>query len=455
VAVISSLYTALSGLKAQQRVLDVTAHNVANQTTAGYHRQRVELSAVALATGFNQTSEFSMRTAGVDAVTTSRAVNDVVALRAVREDSLRVSADTSAAALSDIEQMFGEPSDTGLSSQLGALWGAFGDLAQSPGDTSARTALLEQAGSVVNSLRSAASNLQATTDSATARLSAVTTEVNDLAARVATLNGSIAASPEAANDLLDQRDQLVAKLGQLVGATPFTNASGEPQVQVGGRTLVAGSQHYDIAAVGGSLQWASDARPLAVTSGEAASLTATINDVVPRYTAALNGVTSTLVQTVNSLHSTGYDQTGTAGRNFFDPAGVTAATISLSADVAGQPSHIAAGGAGATAPGALDAEMARQLAKLGDSTSGADAKFSSLVSSLAVETKSAKQTATIQGRVADSVAAEDAAQSSVSIDEEMTNLVAAQRAYEASARVLTAVDEMLGVLIERTGQVGR
>jgi flagellar hook-associated protein 1 FlgK len=455
VAVISSLYTALSGLKAQQRVLDVTAHNVANQTTTGYHRQRVELSSVALLTGFNQVSDYSLRTAGVQALTTTRALNDVVALRAVREDSLRVTTDTTSATLSGIEQMFGEPSDNGLASQLGALWTSFGDIAQNPGSSSARTGLLAQASSVIDALHAASANLQSTSDAAVARLGAVASQVNDLAARVAQLNGAIAASPEAANDLLDQRDQLIGALGQLVGATPYTNGSGQMEVLVNGRQLVAGSQHYDMTEFGGTLQWSADGSAVGTKSGEAAGLAATITDIVPRYTAALDGVAASLVQTVNALHSSGYDQNGVTGRNFFDPAGVTAASISLSADVAGQPQNIAAGGPGATAPGALDGETARLLAKIGDSQTGPDSVYASVVSTLAVETRSAKQVATIQGGIADSAAAENASESSVSIDEEMTNLVAAQRAYEASARVLTAVDDMLSTLIERTGLVGR
>jgi len=44
---------------------------------------------------------------------------------------------------------------------------------------------------------------------------------------------------------------------------------------------------------------------------------------------------------------------------------------------------------------------------------------------------------------------------SVDLDEEMTNILAYQRAYQGAARVLTAVDEMLDTLINRTGLVGR
>jgi flagellar hook-associated protein 1 FlgK len=52
-------------------------------------------------------------------------------------------------------------------------------------------------------------------------------------------------------------------------------------------------------------------------------------------------------------------------------------------------------------------------------------------------------------------AAQQLSQASVDVDEESTNMLAYQRAYEGSARVLTAIDGMLDTLINRTGLVGR
>jgi flagellar hook-associated protein 1 FlgK len=172
----------------------------------------------------------------------------------------------------------------------------------------------------------------------------------------------------------------------------------------------------------------------------------------------LDDVASTLVTTVNAVHSVGYDQSSTTGRNFFDPANLTAATISLSADVLGQPANIAAGAPvlpGPTAPGVLDGEQARRIAALADQATGADTKYQSLITSLAVETRAASSRADIQDRVADTAIRDRDSVGAVSVDEEMTSLVMAQRAFEANARVITAVDEMLGFLIERTGTVGR
>jgi flagellar hook-associated protein 1 FlgK len=151
----------------------------------------------------------------------------------------------------------------------------------------------------------------------------------------------------------------------------------------------------------------------------------------------------------------------TTGLNFFVPAvsaavgpppvtgvPVTAATIRLSADVAGLPQNIAAGAAGA-AP--LDGEQARALAGLIDATGGADADYRALIAGLAVETRGAIRRADNQAQVTDTAISDAESVGSVSIDEEMANLVGSQRAYEASARFLSVVDELLGTLIERMG----
>jgi flagellar hook-associated protein 1 len=95
------------------------------------------------------------------------------------------------------------------------------------------------------------------------------------------------------------------------------------------------------------------------------------------------------------------------------------------------------------------------IAALADSATGPDTKYQSMITTLAVETRSATGRAAIQEQVADNAIRDADSVGSVSIDEEMAALTAAQRAFEANARVITAVDEMLGFLIERTGVVGR
>jgi flagellar hook-associated protein 1 FlgK len=451
-----SLNIAVTGMNAQRRILDITAHNVANATTAGYHRQRVELRSLGGRAGAGISSGDQTRTYGVDVIGVTRAVDELLAARATREEASLSAANLTNSTMATIEGIFPEPTDLGLAAQLDDYWGSWTDLANNPGDVSARTQLLENAQTLVDSLHRSSTNLDAVRTTAVTKLQALSVEVNDLSRQVAQLNTTIAANPDSP-DLLDQRDLLTNQLAKLTGSTSRPAANGTVDVSINGRTIVNGATVHNIDGTTGTLVFVEDGQPVSSPTGEAASLTATITDVVPRYRALLDGISSSLVTSVNTLHTAGYDQAGTTGRNFFDPAGVTAANISLSTDVLGQPANIAAGAPvfpGPTAPGALDGEQARLMAALADSATGADTKYQAMITSLSVETRAATQHANIQGQVTESAINEADSVGSVSIDEEMADLTAAQRAFEASARVFTAIDQMLEVLMN-TGVVGR
>ena len=458
---IPSLNTGLSGLQAQRRALDLIGHNISNAATPGYHRQRVELQGV----GAPSNGVFSgagVRQYGVDVIGVSRGYDALLAARAVREQGSSAFADLSSATLSRLEGLFPEPTDVGLANQLQEFWGGWTDVANDAGSVASRTALLERASSLIATLKTTAADIANVKSSAIDRVGTLAAEVNGLATEIASLNAQIGASPTAAHDLLDQRELLVTRLAELTGAQPHDTERGQIDVYIGGRAIVTGAVAHEIVANGndalppatpGSLVWAIGGQAVAASSGEAASLFVTITDVVPRYTAALDAVAAKLVTQVNGLHVQGYDQSGATGKNFFDPAGVTAATIELSVDVAGQPASIAAGAPqpGPTAPGALDGEQARALAALADSAAGPDSQYRALIAGLAVETRGAIRRADNQAHVTDTAISDAESVGSVSIDEEMANLVGAQRAYEASARFLTVVDELLGTLIQRMG----
>ena len=446
---ISSLNTPLSAMRAQRQILDVTARNIANATTPGYHRQRVEL-----ATPGTSGLSGSGGNAGVDVSQVSRSANDLIMARATREEAGRSAADATAATLARIESLFPEPSDHGLAAQLDDYWGSWSSVANDPGNQTARSSLLSKASTVVNSLRRGVEDLTAVSDAAKTRMIGIAGEVNDLTARIVTFNQTIAGQIDPSADLLDQRDRLVDKVTNLSGALTQVTDTGEVNVFIGGRQVVAGTFAAQLQAPSGTLRF-DDGQAVLMTSGEGASVAATINDVVPRYLSALDDIANTLVTSVNTMHAVGYGQDGVTGRNFFDPAGTTAATIAISTDVAGQPSLLAAGAPklpGPTAPGALDGNQARLIAALASSATGASTKYQTMISGMAIESRSAQQRAEVQGTIADSAVKEADSVGSVSIDEEMTQMMEAQRAFQAASRVLSTIDEMLGFLIERTGR---
>ena len=81
--------------------------------------------------------------------------------------------------------------------------------------------------------------------------------------------------------------------------------------------------------------------------------------------------------------------------------------------------------------------------------------WSAFVTTIGVAAKSLTQQATLAQSASTSASKSQLANSSVDLDEESLNMVTFQKAYQGAARVMTAVDEMLDVLINRTGLVGR
>jgi flagellar hook-associated protein 1 len=119
--------------------------------------------------------------------------------------------------------------------------------------------------------------------------------------------------------------------------------------------------------------------------------------------------------------------------------------------------QIAVAGAAAdgTPKGALDGSAADTMAALGASTSGPDSTWSAFVVDLGVKSRSASQRAVVTESTRATAEKLQLSATSVDIDEESVNMLSYQRAYEGAARVLTAIDEMLDTLINRTGVVGR
>jgi flagellar hook-associated protein 1 FlgK len=167
---------------------------------------------------------------------------------------------------------------------------------------------------------------------------------------------------------------------------------------------------------------------------------------LPSYGSQLDAVAAALASTTNTAQAGGYDLAGNPGGPLF--AGSTAGTLSVAVT---DPTKLAASG---TPGGNLDGSVALAMSNLGSSPTGADTSYRTLIGTLATDSQRAGQQATVQQSVTDSVDALVQSSSGVSIDEETTNLLTYQRAYQASSRVLTTVDETLDVLINHTGRAG-
>jgi flagellar hook-associated protein 1 FlgK len=178
------------------------------------------------------------------------------------------------------------------------------------------------------------------------------------------------------------------------------------------------------------------------TSGTIGGQLDALTTILPTQLASLDTVASQLASQVNAIHHTGFDATGAAGGDVF--SGTTAGTIALALT---GPDQVAA----SNTAGSRDGSIAQAIAKLATAAGGPDSVYRAFVAGVSTQADLANNTVDSQTALVQSVSAARSSVAGVNIDEEMVNLLAAQRGYEASSRVLTTLDSVLDTLINRTG----
>jgi len=472
--------TALSSLIAQRTALDVHGQNIANANTRGYTRQRAELGAITTVQVPSMFATSDGVGAGVRVTGVARADDAFLDAKLRTQTAGAAYLTARAEVYATLESSLGEPSETGLASALSTFWADWHDVANNPHVSSTRAVLLDDARQLADSLHQLHADVA--TQWRQARTTAITLvdQANATAANVAELNGRIlgvTVAGGAAHELADQRDLLVTQLSDLVGVTVQPREDGQLDLFVGGNALVFGSTArvltvagaadfgqaagYDATpAYGVHLEWAD--RPgqrVPMAAGEVTGLLTALAAPEPDGTGGilteaamrLDAVATSLVERVNAIHYTALTTGGTTNQNFFVPlaAGSAAAQIGVAISA---PQDVAVAAAGL---GANDGSIGQLIADLGLASDGPDDEWNRTVVETANRTAAALSRSTVAELARTSAEQDQLAQASVDTDEETVAMLAAQRAYEAAARVMTAIDEMLDVLINRTGIVGR
>jgi flagellar hook-associated protein 1 len=428
---LQGLQTALSGLLTDQQAIDVTGHNITNANTEGYSRQTAVLqtnSPLRIAALSSVTGEGGQLGTGVSVATYTRVRNIYLDAQYRNQNTGLGAASTQAEELGQAQGAFDEPSSAGLSSQLSAFWSAWGELADSPSSEAAKVSVVSVATQLTDTFHQLSSQLQTIEGQTAAQYESLTGAsgpVQSDATQIAQLNHQIKLSLEAhqqPNDLEDRRDLLIDKLSTLASVNVTTEADGTDTITFGNaaKPLVEGS----------TVNW-----PQALTTASGGQLGALLELSSPTgplasYQTALNEVASTLATTVNALHT---------ATPFFK--GTTAATLEVAVKAA-EVQTSSTGAAGGN-------NVAQAIAALrGGAT---DQRYAALVAQVGAGVQDAKANQANSQAVVTAVSNQRQSVSGVSLDEEMTNLITFQRGYEASARALNAMNEMLETLIDHTG----
>ncbi|MSW65442.1 MAG: flagellar hook-associated protein FlgK, partial [Actinobacteria bacterium] len=346
---------------------------------------------------------------------------------------------------------------------------AWSQLSTRPTDSTSRIAVLSSAQALANGLRTASSAIGDQWTSTRTNALDVVDEANATLTQIADLNRVIQATVSRgnpANELMDQRDVLVASLSQSLGATATDTTDGMVDVVVAGNTLVSGFGVSRLGVTGGTSATTMGTAPVTLSivpggsvlqpGGTLGGLLSTMNTVLPGYQTKLDGVAMAVKDGVNGLVKTGYDQDGAGVTDFYAGSGARDLTVLVT-----DPRRVAASATppvitgGVVTNASADGGLADKVAQLATAPGGADATYRSMITTLGIESRSAISLSTTAASVLKQVDESRLSVSGVSLDEEMTNLLVFKQSYAAAARVVTAIDEMLDVLINKTGLVGR
>jgi flagellar hook-associated protein 1 len=454
-------------LQTQQQGVEIAGHNLANVSNAAYSRQRVEVQA-------STPLPTSVGPEGTGA--------DVVAITQLRDTLLdqQIQGETSVTSFLQSqqtalqyteaglgEQLQGNTSTTGttsdvgstggLASDLSGLFNSFQDLSTAPSSLTSRQTVVSQAQQLTAQFNQLDQRLTSINGQLNQSVQTDVASANQLLSDIAGLNNQIAGSEAgtgAANDLRDLRQQKIESLSKLANVQSSADSNGDLNLSIGGQLLVSGGsvqdtlQTYDSGSGQLLVRTASAGTPITLTGGSIAGTIDVRDGALKSLHDGLNNLAAQLISKVNTVYSAGYDLNGHTGANLF--TGTNASDIGVNTALANDPSSFQASSvAGATGNNQVVLALAQMAttpqAGLGNQTFSQS--YNATITNMGAALNTVNTQLDDQTAVQSMLQTQRNSVSGVSVDEEMTNLVMYQRAFQASAHLVSVVDQMLSVVV--------
>jgi flagellar hook-associated protein 1 len=456
----SSLEIGRKSLLAQQQALQVTSNNVANVNTPGYSRQRAVLEASRpLQDGLLQIGT------GVDVSSVESARDRFLEIRVADGTQSAGKQQASLDSLNQIEGVF-NVGDQGIQEAISRFFNSFSTLANDPTSVPLRTSVLSAAENLTNVFQNSAQQLTEIQQNINGSVVDSVNQINDLASSIASLNREIGAAEAVggeASTLRDQRTELVNQLSNLVDIHYFEDEKGGFSVSVaGGQSLVTADFVHPLTTSAtppsGLVQvklGSNDITPL-IKGGRIAGLLQVRDQLIPKYQNDLDTLAESIVSQVNAIHSAGTDlqvPPSAPGLNFFNPVATTAGAaqaFSLNPAITADVRNIAAGQSGSPGDNANAlalANLASQKVLSGGTETFAES-FASLQFQVGTDKQSTQHSLDTQSALLKQLKNQRDSVSSVSLDEEAVDLIRFQRAYQASAKFISTIDQLTSDLIQ-------
>ena len=444
---LSSLLATSGAMKAYDRALDVIQNNVSNASTPGYAASRLNL----VAQPFDPASG---RAGGVTAGTLESSRDDLVEQSVWSQQNAAGQFTQKSASLAPIEQILGVTSEAAIPADLDQFFQSFSQLATTPNDSVARSQVLDNAGQLTSSFNAASRSLADASTQSDRRIGSTVDQINQLVGQVQSYNQGVDAGSISHLDLGADSTVYAAleNLSQLVDFTASRDSSGRFEIRLGSgqSALLLGSRQsmlkVDLSHAQTGIQNSNgETVTTQLQSGKLAALLDTRNNLIPSVTSELDRLAAGVASQVNSTLNAGVDANGDAGQDMFSydasqPAATLAVTMTDPATLAAATAE-APGGSGNAAN--LAALAGQPLLDGGTFTQF----YGDLAASVGRQKASADQNQQLHTQLLTQAQAVREQTSGVSLDEEATRLIQFQRAYQASAQLLSVLNQLTGTVI--------
>ena len=450
------LNVASRALLVQQRAIDITGHNIANVNTPGYTRQRVNME-----TGVPIPFGSGMIGSGVRATEIQRIHDRFLGMQINIENQNLSKWEARKGALERSEIIFNESSGYGLNQAMSEYWGAWQDLANNPAGHTERMGLLATGETLAGTLNGLYAELEQLQKDLDTNIAGTVDQINLITEQIADLNQKVSqaeVSGQNANDYRDQRELLLNELSSMIDVNSFEDGEGKVTVLTGGgRPLVQSNASWDLSTQMNAgfhdVVWTDrDGNTVDITQdisgGKLKGWLEARDTTIPDYMTRLDTLAGEMIAQVNAVHQGGFALDGSTGRDFF--SGSSASDIAVNTAIVNDVDLIAASGTLGGVPG--DNSNAIAVADLQNTlTVGGTATFDDYYNALVSDVGRGVQTATYnfehQADMMTHMENYRESISGVSLDEEMVNLVKYEHAYQAAAKLVTAMDELLNTVI--------
>jgi flagellar hook-associated protein 1 len=470
----SSIFSALSAtsntLKAYETALNITQNNIGNSSTPNYASQQVQFDSLA----FEPNNGLEGGVGGATAKDTRSAYAD----QSVRAEISNLgTAEQQSTLLTNLQGNFDVTGQTGIAAGLSSLFNSFSALSANPSDPTAQQTVLDDAQSAVQAFQQTASALTQASTSATQQIQSQVSQINSLAGQIQEYNVERQQSGQDDPSLDAQTETALESLSEIVNVTATTAPDGTTSVLIDGQTpLVLGSQQYEISS--GNVPTPTNPPPnnpsgtpaiqildssgnditAQVTQGQLAGSLNVRNTVIPgligdqTQTGTINQLAQTFADRVNTLLTNGDISSGppaVPGVPLFtyDTTNPNNVAQSLAVSSTITPSQIATIDPG---PPVVSNGIANDIANLSQGINPADqiagvsytAYFGQIAGNIGSQVANANNNVSLYTQSVAQAQNLQTQLSGVSLDTEATNLIEFQKGYDASAKLVTVLDQI-------------